>query len=509
MQQSRRARPPAFWLSASILVVLAWSRVGPSPAGAAAPGRLVGESTSTVGYSVGPISDVSVGCPGTGDVSEAVDGDRGDVYQAFEGCDHAAGIGFARSTDGGDAYGPPVALPDSHGGWDPWLAVAPDGTLYAAFMDTIGSRTYPIVDVSHDHGQTFAVERSLRPDQDRNWGDAEYMAVGADGTLYVAWSYGPSDAKVKSACSPIGSCWATHGDLNVVVQSSTDDAATFSPMSVVNPGYPDGGADEGDVVVGPDGAVDVLYQGYQVVNRRTLQLADGHEYFTSSTDRGRTWSPPVEVGADAGQITIDEWWNDGSVATDAAGDVYAAWDTQGEVGDRRTDVGWVAFSGDGGRTWSVPLRATPDEVGVPHIMEVAGGGRGEAFVAWLSSSDPLGYGLYLRTLSIGAGAGATRWLSGAARVSQQFGDPRVFPGDTFGLEAPSPTSLVVSWGSAVSGSHHKASVSAAPVRVVSGAAAPGAREGELAGPAGPRPDPGTRPVTTGERRGGERRRPPG
>ncbi|HXW38451.1 MAG TPA: sialidase family protein, partial [Acidimicrobiales bacterium] len=322
-------------------------------------------------------------------------------------------------------------------------------------------------EVSHDFGSTFVVEQSLRPAAAHDWGDADYLATGSNGTLYVAWDYGPSNPKVKSACSPTGSCWATHGDLNVAVQSSTNEGQTFSPISVVNPGYPDGGADEGDVTIAPDGAVDVLYQGYEVVNRRTLQLADGHEYFTTSTDGGARWSPPVEVGASAGQITINEWWNDGSIAADSAGDLYATWDTQGEVEGQKTDTGWVSFSTDGGLEWSAPVQASPDQTDVPHITEVTGAGPGEAYVAWLSSSDPSGYALFLRTFSISADGGAGGWLSGAAQISQQFGNPRVFPGDTFGIATFSQTDLALSWGSAVPGADRKTSVFAAAVGVVS------------------------------------------
>jgi hypothetical protein len=258
---------------------------------------LPGLPAARVAYSVGRIREVSVGCPGTGDVAEAVDRARHYVYQELEGCDHDNGVGFARSVNGGRSYDRAGALPGSNGGWDPWLAVAPDGTLYAAFMNTSGSRTYPIIDVSHNHGRTFRVERSLRPARGRNWGDAEYLAMGRHGRLYVAWDYGPSARKVRSSCSSNGSCWATNGDLNVVVQSSADDARSFTPRSVVNPGYPDGGTDEGDVTVAPDGAIDVLYQGYQIVNRRTLRLAHGHEFLVRSADGGRRWSAPVEVGA--------------------------------------------------------------------------------------------------------------------------------------------------------------------------------------------------------------------
>jgi photosystem II stability/assembly factor-like uncharacterized protein len=472
VQLIRFARRREFGLmaAAGAAVALAVPLTAPAALSAARPGgvtsgHLARQSAASVRYSVGPIRDVSVGCPGTGDISEAVDRARDVVYQEFEGCDHGNGIGFARSADGGHSYTRAVALPGSNGGWDPSLAVAPDGTLYAAFMNTLGTRTYPVIDVSHDYGRTFDVERSLRPAQRRNWGDAEYLTVGSNGTLYVAWGYGPSNSQVKSRCSPTGSCWAYRGDVNVAAQRSTDEAKTFTPISVVNPGYPDGGADEGDVTVAPDGAVDVLYQGYEVVNRKTLRLAHGHEYFTTSADGGKTWSVPVKVGASAGQMTINEWWNDGAIATDSAGDLYATWDTQGRAGSHKTDIGWVSFSRDGGREWSAPVQATPDHKHVPHITEVAGAGPGNAYVAWLSSSDPRGYALYLRTFSIRADGGAGGWLSNAVRISRKFGNPDDFPGDTFGIATFSPAKLAISWGSAVRGSRGNTSVFAAPVRV--------------------------------------------
>jgi hypothetical protein len=420
-------------------------------------------SEATVHYSVGPISEVSSGCPGTGDIEEATDPVRGYVYVAFEGCDHDNGIGFVRSTNAGTSYSPPVALPDSYGGWDPSLAVAPDGTLYVAFMIAGGDREYPIIDVSHDQGQTFTVEHSLRPQQPGNWGDAEYLVVAPDGVLYVAWGYGPSKSKVRERCAVDGSCWAARGDLNVVVQSSSDEASSFGPMSVVTPGYPDAGADEGAIAVQGDGQVDVLYQDYEVVNPRTLKLANGHEYFTSSADEGKTWTAPVAVGASAGQITINEWWNDGSIAADPSGDLYATWDTQGKGG--RTDTGWLSFSTDGGQEWSAPLQATADRANAPHIMEVTGAGPGEAYVGWLSDSDPSGYAAYLRTFAVAANSGAGGWLSPPQQISSQFGNPNVFPGDTFGIATLSPTQLVLSWGSAIQGSGGQTSVFAAPVSV--------------------------------------------
>ena len=100
-------------------------------------------------------------------------------------------------------------------------------------------------------------------------------------------------------------------------------------------------------------------------------------------------------------------------------------------------------------------------------MEVTGAGPGQAYVAWLSSGNPHGYALYLRTFSSSAGGGIGSWLSGAVRISRQFGRANVFPGDTFGIGKLSPTTLALSWGSAVSGSG-RASVFAAPVSVRAG-----------------------------------------
>ena len=52
------------------------------------------------------------------------------------------GIGLARSADGGHHFGSPIDPPGaSKSSWDPALAVAPNGTVYAAFMITRGRAT--------------------------------------------------------------------------------------------------------------------------------------------------------------------------------------------------------------------------------------------------------------------------------------------------------------------------------------------------------------------------------
>src|SRR5215469_6854079 len=76
------------------------------------------------------ISDISSTLPKqNAEVEEAVDPKTGFVYAEWIGTN---GIGFARSTDGGYRFGKPVLLPRSSGGWDPAVAVAPNGAVYAA-----------------------------------------------------------------------------------------------------------------------------------------------------------------------------------------------------------------------------------------------------------------------------------------------------------------------------------------------------------------------------------------
>src|SRR5438477_353764 len=108
-------------------------------------------------YIIGPISDLSGSCSGqNAEVEQTVDPMLGYVYEEWMGCQ---GIAFARSNDGGTTFSDPISLPGSVGSnvnsWDPALAVAPDGTVYATFMLAKGGQWYPVVAASFDHGVTF------------------------------------------------------------------------------------------------------------------------------------------------------------------------------------------------------------------------------------------------------------------------------------------------------------------------------------------------------------------
>ena len=70
-------------------------------------------------------------------------------------------------------------------------------------------------------------------------------------------------------------------------------------------------------------------------------------------------------------------------------------------------MGWLSFSTDDGRSWSPPVQVTRDHDNAPHIMAVAGGFRGTAYVGWLSDNSACGYAMRVRAYSIFSG-----WLAG-------------------------------------------------------------------------------------------------
>jgi len=398
----------------------------------------------------GPVIDVSSACAGQNAEVEQAVAPPHYVYEAWIGC---GGEGFARSTDGGAHFSTPITLPDSSGSDDPAVAVAPDGTVYVSYLRYFNNYAYPVVATSFNHGATFSQAASLIPHVVGNWGDRDFIAAGRGGTVYVTWDYGPSAADVKIVCSPSGSCAYGAVDATAVVQKSSDHGKTWGPITPMQPGFPAGGGYDASVVVQPNGVVDALMIDHPL-DPGTFTVHPGHELFTSSSDGGKTWSPAVEVGGSVGTLSDTEWWIDGDLSTDRAGNLYATWDTQSASGD--SDIGWLSYSTDGGRTWSAPIRVTADQDNAVHIVESAGAGSGIADIAWQSDNSPQGYATYLRPFSIKDG-----WLAHVTQVSSQYGDPAIWPGDTFGISVlpgsngpGAPEHVALSWGSAVGGSQN-------------------------------------------------------
>ncbi len=397
---------------------------------------------------ISPISEFTSPCGGQNNEIEQAAWHQY-VYEEWIGCSSPFyyQIGFATSSDGGRHFGKPVVLPGSRGGWDPALAVAPNGTVYAAFMNATLHHSFPVVEATFNHGRTFPQVRRLVATTNNDWGDRDFIAVGPTGAVYLTWDYGPSRSQVKIVCAPHGSCSFAAGDLNIVMRKSTDGGKTWAPMIHISPGYPASGADCGPLLVAPNGRIYVDYHAFRTTGPGHLTLTTAHNFVRSSGDGGKTWSKPFLIGPAGLTMSNSEWWIDGAISADSAGNLYATWDSQ--VHGR--DVGWLAYSRNRGRTWKT-VRVTPDTDNATHIVQVAGGRRGIAYVGWLADNSRHGYALYVREFSIRNG-----WLSPVIRVSQQYGNKAVWPGDTFGISVEQGVRtgplagrprLVVSWGSA-------------------------------------------------------------
>src|SRR5579859_3195128 len=283
---------------------LAAPRVGAPPAAATAavPGR------------VSPVTQVSR-CPGRNAEVETATAAPDYVYDLWIGC---GGIGFARSTDGGLRFGPSMTAPGSAGhSWDPAIAVGPTGTVYISFMRKGDGRMYPVVDASTDHGASFPQVSPLLPVKRNNWGDRDFIAVSRTGVVYLTWDYGPSAALIKLLCDKSGSCAYKAGDLNSVIQRSSDGGKTWGPITPVSPHFPLSGGYSAPVLAEPDGRVDVLFWAHPTSGPPSYALHPGHEFFSGSTDGGTTWPRhPPEVGPSAGSIALPVWWIDGDLSRD-------------------------------------------------------------------------------------------------------------------------------------------------------------------------------------------------
>ena len=133
------------------------------------PTRAPAASRSPITYSVSAIADVSRVCTGqNAEVEQATDASGRYVYELWMGC---KGIAFARSADGGHHFGSPINVPGSvASSWDPALAVAPNGTVYASFMITRKGTRIRWLSVLRPR-YTFPQVASLVPPITQNWGD--------------------------------------------------------------------------------------------------------------------------------------------------------------------------------------------------------------------------------------------------------------------------------------------------------------------------------------------------
>ena len=379
--------------------------------------------------------DVPCDSGGNAEVESAYDPAASVLYDAWIGC---GGIGFARSLDRGYSFQAATPVPGSTNGssWDPAIAVAPNGTVFVSYMVQNATGPMPMVAWSTDHGASFAGESVAFLPNPHEFGDRDFLAVGPNGTVYLTWDYSPNSSLDQIGCASGGSCYFVAGDYNILLVRSSDGGRNWSDPVPVSAGYPNGGAPCGPLLVAPDGAVDVLYEGYRVtVVNSTHLLGPGLNYFARSTDGGASFSAPVPVSNLTFPTT--DWWINGALSQDASGTLYATFDSPNAT----NDTAYVALSRDQGTTWSDPVRVNPDSDPAAHIMvEAAGGGNGTAYLAWMSNNSSAGWSTFETVLS---GNGSV--VGPVIRISDQAGVPGYWVGDTIGVSFLGDGEVAVSW----------------------------------------------------------------
>jgi hypothetical protein len=397
--------------------------------------------------------------PGNTEVQQAIDPATGYVYEAWIGCN---GIGFARSTDGGESFESPYMIPGSGGSasWDPAIAVSGDGVVYVSFIEEqrcfacfgiTGSA--PFVAVSRDHGATFSTAKEVTNFNDTQLGnelsDRTYIAVAPSGVVYVTFFNEPSvsqaPASTQDQCSlaPAQNNFACGNPYtlgNVVISHSDDEGATWSPLTPVNPGYPNGDAFPTSILVEPNGQIDELYWNMTYLGNSTVGL--GHEIFTKSTDGGANWSPGKAIeGGDGSLLNPLGWWIDGSLSRDGSGNLYVSFDTIAASGENA----WLTFSHDDGNTWSTPTLVGPAAAnGTLNIeAEVSGARQSGAYVSWVEIDPQYHWSLFEETANLTSSGALSQ--SGVVRVSNTTGAAGVWGGDTTGIGSWNGNPIL-SWG---------------------------------------------------------------
>jgi hypothetical protein len=273
----------------------------------------------------------------------------------------------ARSTDGGATFGPATDVFATMDGVEAGnfhdAIVAPDGTIYLAwlsyrqFMPENGGGDAGVIEVrvtrSDDGGATFATNVQV---DDLSCDCCRVsLALGADGTLYLAWR---NQVPQADGGDPVR---------NTVVARSTDRGETRSPPIPIH--------DDGWRVTfcpesGPEIAVDSA-------GRLRAAWFTGREdgpgvYYAVSADGGATFSDPVALATDVyfphANVRMD---------LDAVDNVWVTWD------DRRTSDGavqLVRIDAAGAVT------SLFDEALAGMTADVAVGASG-AVIAWLAHDE--------------------------------------------------------------------------------------------------------------------------
>lgn len=277
------------------------------------------------------------------------------------------------SPDGGVTWRPtPLSLPPgSDRAFAPDVAFGPDGTLFVTYLNLTGNGNVPAnlwVARSSDGGRTMSAPVRVT-------GALAFqprLAVGGDGGVFVTWLQANEVGVFRLAGAPA----------RVVASRSADGGQTFTAPVPVSDVHRERVGAATPLVV--RNQVLVVYKDFKD-DRRDFENLDGPPWdrpfalvLARSEDGGATFSTGSEIDSDLVPtqrflVFLPEF---PSIAAAEDATLYVAW-SDGRNGDE--DV-FLRRSGDGGVSWSGPIRVNDNPRGdrtsqrLPRVS-VAPGGR--------------------------------------------------------------------------------------------------------------------------------------
>ncbi len=284
-------------------------------------------------------------------------------------------IGVARSTDDCHSFGAavdasPIAsgLPHTTDNDKPWIAVdntrgPRDGNIYVCWTRFFADTSELRFSRSTDGGASYGNEQILQAAGTGPFGC--HVDVGPGGEVYVVWA-------------------DRVGQFDIRFRRSLDGGVSFEAPVTVATGNRHPGIDRirsCDANRGTlNGDIRMLHQAWMAVDTTGGPFAgniyvvwasdppgavdNSDVFFSRSTNGGLTWSPRVQLSADAGLTDQFEPF----VAVGIEGTLAMAWYDRrlDPVNNLLIDV-FKAFSTDGGATFGPPTRLTDVSFPPPHI----------------------------------------------------------------------------------------------------------------------------------------------
>ncbi len=197
-------------------------------------------------------------------------------------------IVVARSTDGGLSFEPTIQLSDQQVPYNfiPSLAVGPDGTLYVAWLD---GKPSLLIDRSTDGGVTFSTDKTISSLTTSAWTFINGgIAIYPYPTLDVDISGGPYNGYLYVAYVDYNGT-----DMDIFFRRSTDGGNTWSEELRLNDDPVGNGCDQFHpwLTVDRNGAINVVF--YDRRNDPYNLLMD--VYFTQSRDGGESFLPNQRI----------------------------------------------------------------------------------------------------------------------------------------------------------------------------------------------------------------------